>query len=169
MLLPFRKIICPVDFSEPSLEALQAASELATHFQGKLFVMHVVPPVPMPYQPIAAPAPELEPTFHVPSYQLKLTNSSERALKDLIDQHISPDLTVQAVVSTGDAATEIMATAEKEEADVIVIATHGQTGWRRVVFGSGPKKWCAWRPVQFLLSGPPSPKVVSKEAGIRLF
>ncbi len=142
MLLPFRKIICPVDFSEPSLEALKAACELAAHFQGKLFVMHVVPPVPMPYQPIAAPAPapELEPTFHVPSYQLKLTNSSERALKDLIDQHISPELAVQAVVSTGDAATEIVATAEKEEADVVVIATHGQTGWRRVVFGSVAEK-----------------------------
>jgi nucleotide-binding universal stress UspA family protein len=142
MLLPFRKIICPVDFSEPSLAALKAANELAAHFQSRLYVMHVVPPVPLPFQPetAPAPAPELAPIFHVPSYQLELTHSSEQALKDLVDELIAPGRQVHIVVATGEAAGQIVATADKEKADVIVIATHGQTGWRRAVFGSVAEK-----------------------------
>jgi nucleotide-binding universal stress UspA family protein len=142
MLLPFRKIICPVDFSEPSLVALRAANELAGHFHSRLYVVHVVPPVPLPYQPetAPAPAPELAPIFHMPSYQLELTHSSERALQDLVDQLVAPGRQVHIVVATGEAAGQIVATAEKEKADVIVIATHGQTGWRRAVFGSVAEK-----------------------------
>jgi hypothetical protein len=46
-LLPFNKILCPTDFSEPSYEAIKAAGELAYHFASELCVIHVVPPVPM--------------------------------------------------------------------------------------------------------------------------
>lgn len=36
----------------------------------------------------------------------------------------------------GDAASEIVRIAEEENVDMIVIATYGMTGWRRVAFGS---------------------------------
>jgi nucleotide-binding universal stress UspA family protein len=165
MLLPFRKILCPVDFSEPSLKALKAASELAAHFQSRLYVMHVVPPVPLPYQPetAPAPAPELTPAFHVPSYQLELTTSTEKALKDLVDELIAPGRQVHLVVATGDAAAEIVATADREKADVIVIATHGQTGWRRVVFGSVAEKVVRLAPCPVLTIRAPEPERAEQE------
>jgi universal stress protein A len=141
-MLPFKKILCPTDFSDPAAEALQRAKELALHFQAKLLIVHVAPPVPVPYQPITAPAPapELTPIFNTPSYQLEIINSAEKALKELIEQHIPPGIEVQALVATGDPASEIVNLAAKEGVDVIVIATHGQTGWRRVVFGSVAEK-----------------------------
>ncbi|MDI6854214.1 MAG: universal stress protein [Deltaproteobacteria bacterium] len=141
-MLPFKKILCPTDFSGPAAEALQRARELALHFKAKLLILHVAPPVPVPYQPITAPAPapELTPVFNTPSYQLEIINSAEKALKELIDQQIPPNIEVQALVATGDPASEIVKLADQENVDVIVIATHGQTGWRRVVFGSVAEK-----------------------------
>ena len=44
-MLPIRRIVCPLDFSEPSQKALHAAIELATEFRAELVLVHVIPPV----------------------------------------------------------------------------------------------------------------------------
>ena len=46
-MLPFKKILHPTDFSEPSYEALKAANELALHFSAELCLVHVVSPIPI--------------------------------------------------------------------------------------------------------------------------
>ena len=48
-MLPFKKILCPTDFSEPAFVALKRAEELARHFDGELIVAHVIPPLPGPH------------------------------------------------------------------------------------------------------------------------
>ena len=51
-MLPFRTILCPLDFSESSYKALHNAAEVALHFQAELIIVHVVSPVPpMPADP----------------------------------------------------------------------------------------------------------------------
>ena len=49
-------------------------------------------------------------------------------------------VTVRALVGRGDAAAEINRMATAEKADLIVLATHGWTGWRHLVFGSVAEK-----------------------------
>jgi len=44
------------------------------------------------------------------------------------------------LVTTGEAAPEILRIAQQERADLIVIASHGLTGWRRLVHGSVAEK-----------------------------
>ena len=44
-MLPFKRIVCPVDLSEPSFAALDTADDLAVRFEAELWVVHVVPPV----------------------------------------------------------------------------------------------------------------------------
>ena len=41
----FRKILCPVDFDDNSMEALDTAANLARESNGTVFVLHVVPMV----------------------------------------------------------------------------------------------------------------------------
>jgi len=55
-MLSFRKILCPTDFSDPSLEALKIANELALHFSSLFYVVHVIPPVPEIFTPTPTPA-----------------------------------------------------------------------------------------------------------------
>jgi nucleotide-binding universal stress UspA family protein len=52
-MLPLHTILCPLDFSERSYKGLDAAIELATHFQAELILVHVVP-VAIPGIPRAA-------------------------------------------------------------------------------------------------------------------
>jgi nucleotide-binding universal stress UspA family protein len=58
-------------------------------------------------------------------------------LKDLVAHH---KVRTRTVVATGEAAPEILRLAHEEHADLIVIASHGLAGWRRLVFGSVTEK-----------------------------
>lgn len=133
-MLPFKKILCPTDFSEPSYDAIKAAGELAYHFESELCVIHVVPPVPM--VPIGT-----EPSgFNVPLYQQELEASSKKSLEKVVNQLEAEALKVRLIVLRGNPADEIVRTADEEDADLIVIATHGRTGLDRLIFGSVAEK-----------------------------
>jgi nucleotide-binding universal stress UspA family protein len=134
-MLPFKKIVCPTDFSEPSNQALEAGGELAAQFKAELLVVHVVPQVPPVSPGIVSPR-----AFNVSAYQEELVQSSSEALEELIKNRLPKSLKVKPMVIQGDAAEEIARIAQEESADLIVIATHGLTGWRRFVFGSVAEK-----------------------------
>jgi universal stress protein A len=136
-LLPFKKILCPTDFSEPSLKALQYGMELALHFAAELHIVHVIAPVPPQYP---YPTPPFISGYDLAAYQQELAVSAENALKELVAQKVSPQVRTLITVVSGDAATEIVRLAREKEVDLIVIATHGQTGWRHLVFGSVARK-----------------------------
>ena len=131
-MLPFKKILCPTDFSEPSYEALTAANELAVHFSAELYLVHIVALVPVTTASMV--------DFNVPAYQQELETSAKTKLQEVIDQKVSAELQVHPIVTTGDAADEIVSITKEENIDLIVIATHGRTGWRRLLFGSVAEK-----------------------------
>lgn len=96
--------------------------------------MHVVPPVPViPAEPAGA-------AFNVPAYQQELIGSSKKELDAVVEQRIPKELRVRPIVLQGNAADEIVRIADEEKVGLIVMATHGQTGWRRLVFGSVAEK-----------------------------
>jgi universal stress protein A len=132
-MLPFKRILCPTDFSAPALTALKRAEELSRHFGAELWVVHVIPPVPGPH---AYADPPLATSFDVPLYQQELAIYAEKTLKELVSHQVSPEVRTRDLVTTGEAAPEIHRIARQEQADLIVIASHGLTGWRRLVFGS---------------------------------
>ena len=133
-MLPFKKILCPTDFSEAAFAALKRAEELARHFAAELIVAHVVPTLPSPH---SFPDPKASFNFDVPMYQQELAIKAEQMLKDLVSHH---KVETRNLVTTGEAAPEILRIAQQEHADLIVIASHGLTGWRRLVFGSVAEK-----------------------------
>jgi nucleotide-binding universal stress UspA family protein len=57
-----------------------------------------------------------------------------------IDKKISKKIAVHAIVTNGNPAVEIARIAESENVDLIVIATHGTSGWQRFFFGSVAEK-----------------------------
>jgi len=135
-MLPFKRILVPTDFSEPSQEALKAAVELAQHFSAQLLLVHVVPPVPVPYQPLVSPAP----SFDITSYLQELVEASKVAMQTYAEKNVPQGMAATTSVAAGDPAYEILRLAEELTADVIVIATHGHGGWQRFLFGSVAEK-----------------------------
>jgi len=97
-------------------------------------VAHVIPTLPGPH---LFPDPQAPLNFDVPLYQQELAIKAEHMLKDLVSHH---KVGTRNLVATGEAAPEILRIAQQEHADLIVIASHGLTGWRRLVFGSVAEK-----------------------------
>jgi universal stress protein A len=133
-MLPIRTILCPLDFSEPSYKALHVAIETASHFQAELLLAHFVAPAHsgVPADPMIAFAGE-------ETYEQAAKSAAEEQLA-MVNKRIPSDLSARSVVGIGDAADEIVRIATTETADLIVIATHGLTGWRHLVFGSVAEK-----------------------------
>jgi nucleotide-binding universal stress UspA family protein len=129
-MLPIKKIVCPTDFSEPSFKGIQAASELAQHFSAELILVSVVTPV----YPIGAPG--VPASYKVGEYHEEMVDYATRSLEETEKEKIPEGVSTKRFVAQGNAADEIVKRAEDENADLIVIATHGWTGWRRLVFGS---------------------------------
>jgi universal stress protein A len=134
-MLPFKRILCPTDFSEPSFEALKAAQELALHFSAELYLVHVVAPVP---RVSVTEAPDVRGNPHdlnIPLHMERLEKEAQDRLKKVAAERLSKDLRVQQIVVHGRAADEIVKVAQ-EEVDLIVLATDGETGWGHFPFGS---------------------------------
>jgi universal stress protein A len=117
----FTRILCPVDFDQSSLTALEFAGELAGEEEVSIDVLHVVP-IP--------PGPEVAIPFD------KLEGRARTKLERFINQRISPNVRYTVHIRTGDPASEVICMARDSRADLIVMATHGRKGLRRFVLGS---------------------------------
>ncbi len=156
-MLPFKKILCPTDFSEPSYEAIKAAGELAYHFSSELCIIHVISPVPL--MPMGA-----EPmAFDVVRYEEELMASSKKTLQEVLDHLETKEMKARLIAVRGDAANEIVRIADEENVDLIVIATRGRTGLDRLIFGSVAEKVVrlAKCPV-FTVTGKPSSEAMEE-------
>jgi nucleotide-binding universal stress UspA family protein len=122
---PPRKILCSTDFSEPSYAALKVAGEWATHFGAELCLIHVVEPIETPGMLLSSE--HIEEAMQAEAVQ---------RLHTVLREHLPQLAAARPIVRKGSAADEIAVTAEQENADLIVIATHGSSGWRAVVSGT---------------------------------
>ncbi|MGD1211750.1 MAG: universal stress protein [Candidatus Acidiferrales bacterium] len=132
-MLPPKLIVSPIDFSSHSQEALQTAADLAKQFGSELLLIHAVPALPK--------LPSATSIFHEAQYEQELQRDAERRLQDLAEELAKKGLRVRTEVGTAnDVGMEILRITEHNSADLIVIATHGMTGWHRLVFGSVAEK-----------------------------
>jgi nucleotide-binding universal stress UspA family protein len=122
------------DFSEPSRQAAKIAVELAEDFGAQLCLVSVVPIRPLLPHEAGFP-------FAVSEHKKLLQAHADEKLRQLAEQITAEGVNVRTILGRGDAADEIVRIAQQQNADIIiVIATHGMTGWRRVVFGSVAEK-----------------------------
>lgn len=133
-MLPIKRIIAPTDFSEASKIGLRAAVEFASHFSAELHLVHIVTPIPEFY---GAHAPT---GYHIPSVLKELQEGARSSLQELVDHELPDGIESDQYITTGDPATEIVRRSDEIGADTIVMATHGVTGWKRLVAGSVTEK-----------------------------
>ena len=142
-MLPLKKIICPVDFSEPSNEGLNAAIELAESFSAELIIVNVVH-----VQPVVSPG--IPTSGSGKTYYDEINALARQSLDEIVQNRVPKGVNVRSKVLLGQPAYEIITETEAEKADIIVMATHGWTGWRRFIFGSVAEKVVRLSPVPVL-------------------
>ncbi|NLD35636.1 MAG: universal stress protein [Desulfatiglans sp.] len=134
ILFPAKKILCTTDLSEPSYEGISAAAIIAETLPAELILIHVVPPV-FHGGSTLAPA-----GFDAREYYEEMKEIAKNNLEEHIKKQIPKEIKVKILIKEGNAPDQIVKTAEKEDVDLIVMATHGWTGWRRFIFGSVAEK-----------------------------
>jgi len=124
MAQQFSRILCPVDFDDNSMQALDTAANLARENNGTVFVLHVVPII-------------VEPTG-MPIYVDLYKGQEEVARAKLLEiaHKRLGGLKYEILIHTGEPAGIILNAEKKTNADVVVMATHGRRGFKRFFLGS---------------------------------
>lgn len=133
-----QKILCPVDFSEPSHATLRSAVDLANHFSAEIILFHAISQI----DPTPTPSYTLTNTLmdQIPQIMHQMTQNAHRALKELADNTLGGQVSARQLVEIGDPATSIVNVADEEAVDLIIIATHGRSGIKGLFFGSVAEK-----------------------------
>ncbi|MFO8030448.1 MAG: universal stress protein [Cyclonatronaceae bacterium] len=127
------KILVPVDFSELSEHALKAANTYARAFEGIVTPFHAYIPVT-----------DLDGFYYVGSGITPHEKYSEiekvlqERLQEIAERHIQPELLSSPQLDVGNPARAIIHNSNRF--DLVVMSTHGRTGFSRFVMGSVTEK-----------------------------
>ncbi len=122
-----RWILVPTDFSENSRKAFPLASALAAEFGAKLILAHVKPGIPMTGEiPLNFTQQQID-AIHA---------QAETRLRKFRSEHFSEDLDTTTLVLEGEAHQCLVQAITSDDPGLIVIATHGHTGWEHALIGS---------------------------------
>jgi nucleotide-binding universal stress UspA family protein len=125
----FTKILSPIDFSDPSHAALETAASLAKQFGAELLLVHIVPAIP--------DLPSSVSILKEGQYDEPLHKEEATRLAALAQKLTRTGIKTESAIGTAnDTAMEIIRIGEENNADLIVIATHGLSGLHKLVFGS---------------------------------
>ena len=129
-MIEIQRILCPVDFSDHSRRALDHAIAIARWYESTVTVLHVfasaqaaaVGPGPVVFEPILLSPVERDKLL-ADTQAFAATESAS-------------GVTIEAAVREGTVAAEILEQAETTQPDLLVIGTHGRSGFERLLLGS---------------------------------
>ncbi|MGB9382836.1 universal stress protein [Candidatus Binatus sp.] len=140
MIQLFRKILCPIDFSEHSLAALEVALKVVQQNDAKLYLLNVAPTL--------AGSAGLQPVPMDPYPQLE--KDGQQQLARVGREKIPAAVRYETLVLSGDPAEQVLDTARNIGADLIVMGTHGRTGLVHLVLGSVAERVVREAPIPVL-------------------
>ena len=127
-----KTILCAVDFSEGSPRVAEYAAALAKAAGAEIICLYVAPSL-AEYVGFNVPQAALD------SFVGDVVTSAGETMDAFVAEHFQ-GLPVKGLVLAGYPAEEILAAAEEQQADLIVMGTHGRTGIDRIIFGSVAEK-----------------------------
>lgn len=129
----FSKILVAIDFSDSSVNAFQQAIDMAQTYSAHLLILHVI------NEPVDLRG------FYVPHISFdKLEEEIEEGARKMMDsfchQHLGDFTDYECLIVPGLPYEQIIAQADSQGADLIVMGTHGRAGLDHVLFGSTAEK-----------------------------
>jgi nucleotide-binding universal stress UspA family protein len=125
-MLPFRKILFPVDYSEPCQAVIPYVKEMIRHFSADLTLVHAYGPEALGLSELAITDPEL------PEEARRL---EELRLREFASE-VFPGQHVESIVKLGEPGSIIDKVIQHHGTDLVMLATHGRGPIRRLLLGS---------------------------------
>lgn len=160
-MVEFRQILCPVDLSDASVRPLAHAAAFARWYGAALTVLHVVPtfePVQVRPGGLSDPVRFLHPM------------PREEVLEELgrvLEAAGASGIQAARAVEAGDPPATIVDQALATRADLLVMGTHGRSGFNRLLLGSITEKVLARSPCPVLTVPPHATRAVPAEVQFR--
>ena len=127
-----KRILVPTDNSPSADAALEMATDLAQHFHAELCLLNVIPMFP------TTTAYDFFPETEFLQEARKYAEAQFAIRKSALD---SKGIQAKVSIESGnDVAGNIMMVIHREHIDMVIISTHGISGWRPLVFGSIAEK-----------------------------
>ena len=158
-MIEFKRILCAVDFSEFSRRALDHALSVARGYGSAVTALHVVAPAP------AAVAgtyfgPEMAPPILLPTMD---RDTATRELEQLVTAEHVPGVKVETVVAeAAQTYRGILAQVVQLQSDLLVLGTHGRSGFERLFLGSTAEKVLRKCPCPVLTVPPKAPDAMPR-------
>lgn len=125
-MLPFRRILVPVDYSDPCRAIMPYVADAARHFSSELTLVHAYGPEALAASELALTNPELP----------EQAQAAEQARLEAFAKEMFPDRRTESVAVLGEPGTVIKNVVQERGADLIMMATHGRGPLRRMLLGS---------------------------------
>jgi nucleotide-binding universal stress UspA family protein len=123
------RILCPIDFSEASRHAIEHAVVLASQYRSRITGLYALAPTAFALSEVAASMDQASEPERLQAYAVQeFASASDRGVS------------VDAVVDVGQPVDRILARANEWPADLIVMGTHGMSGFQHLVLGSVTEK-----------------------------
>lgn len=133
-MIAIKKILFPTDFSDCARTAQEYARALAEQFQADLHVLNVLADVMMMM-------PEPGSALSLPqNYLVDLKTEAERALEKVLPEAAQKGHRIVRALRMGNPYVEIVKYADEADADLIVVGTHGRSGFSHLLLGSVAEK-----------------------------
>lgn len=125
----WKRICCPIDFSDTSRAAMEVAADLARRFGAELVLLHAYP----------------VPGYTFPDGSVVASARMMQELADQVARHLGEwrksaealgAARVSTATSVGEPAAEIVSHAAAKGVDLLVLGTHGRTGLEHALMGS---------------------------------
>jgi nucleotide-binding universal stress UspA family protein len=128
-----RRLLCPVDLSEPSARALRYAAALRSVLDGELAILYVSP---------------------TGARQPAAKRSSDTSLETFASHVVDIGPSIRLLARQGQPVTEILHVVKAVAPDVVVMGTHGRTGLQRLLVGSVTERVIRRSPTPVLVVPP---------------
>ena len=132
-MIAFKELLIPTDFSEYSMRAIDYGVEIAEKFDSHLTLVYVV-------EPLLQAADLTWTTVDFEELNKAHKETAEKQLAKLVEERIPEGIRRDSVILFGKAFVEILKYAREENADLIVMATHGRGAISHLLMGSTAEK-----------------------------
>jgi nucleotide-binding universal stress UspA family protein len=139
-----RRVMHPTDFSRASTPAFKRAVEMAKGNHAELLLVHVmVPAVPLMGDGYVSPK-------VYEDLETAARSAAQKQIRKLVDRAKQAGARVKGLLLEGVAHERIAQAARSRKADLVVIGTHGRTGFAKLFLGSVASRVLAVSPCPVL-------------------
>jgi nucleotide-binding universal stress UspA family protein len=171
MSLGFKRILCPVDMSPFSERAIKLGVKFAQDGDASLYLLHVIdnPFDDLYLSSITQADPALLDLYkNEPAKRARMMTAtlqhSQVLLKQFCHEWVEQLPKVRYLVANGNPFEKILDAADDHRIDLIVLATHGRTGVRRLLIGNVAEKVVRYAPCPVLTLKPGKSRTASRKS-----